>query len=170
MEEGKDSLQAPDIRPGPQTSGPWRSTRLGICRRRYRNRTFDVPLVHSVPTGNPAKNPEHPAPVSREHRGLPRQPRHPVIAPDILRLPKPRTSSPSERTSGITHLVNKRANSTGLDIRPLQPGHPAPRERPDIRPVARTSGALCLRATPLGRDPCNPFTPLTIYTPSSCTI
>ena len=23
MEEGKNSLQAPDIRPGPRTSGPW---------------------------------------------------------------------------------------------------------------------------------------------------
>ena len=149
MEEGKNSLQAPDIRPGPRTSGPWRSTRPGICRRSYRDRT-------SGPHRKSGLNPGHPALVSREHRSLPRQPGHPAIAPDIRRLPKPRTSGPSERTSGVAHPVNRRVNSTGPDIRPLQPGHPAPRERPDIRPVARTSGALCLRAAPLGRDPCTP--------------
>ena len=122
-------LQGPDIRCPARTSGPHRKSGL---------------------------NPGHPALVSRDHRSLPRQPGHPAFAPDIRRLPKPRTSGPSERTSGVAHPVNRRVNSTGPDIRPLQPGHPAPRERPDIRPVARTSGALCLRAAPLGRDPCTP--------------
>lgn len=42
------------------------------------------------------------------------------------------------------------------DIRHLQPEHPAPHEPPDIRPDARTSGAPCLRAATLGRDPCIP--------------
>ena len=106
-------LQGPDIRRSARTSGPHRKSSL---------------------------NPGHPALASREHRSLPRQPRHPVIAPDIRCLPKPRTSDPSEWTSDVAHLVNRRANSTG----------------PDIRPVARTSDAFCLHAAPLGRDPCTP--------------
>ena len=122
-------LQGPDIRRPARTSGPHQKSGL---------------------------NPGHPALASREHRNLPRQSGHPAFAPDIRRLPKPRTSAPFERTSGIAHPVNRRVKSTGPDIRPLQPGHPAPRERPDIRPVARTSGALCLHAAPLGRDPCTP--------------
>ena len=141
-------LQGPDIRRPARTSGPHRKSSL---------------------------NPGHPALVSREHRSLPRQPGHLAIAPDIRSLPKPRTSGPSERTSGVAPQVHRRVNSTSPDIRSLQPGHPAPRERPDIRLVARTSGpspghpapSACVQL--LWAVTHVPLRPLTIYTPSSRT-
>ena len=74
--------------------------------------------------------------------GSSRKPGNPAPSPDI----RPRLSSdyrsfaPPARTSGP------------------QPGHPAPPEAPDIRPVARTSSSVCLR-TVKGRGPCTPSTP-----------
>ena len=91
------------------------------------------PARTSGPHRKSGQNPEHPAPASREHRSLPRQPGHPAIAPDIRRLPKQRTSNPSERTSGVAHPENRTGSCTSPDIRPLAshrtsaptPGHPA---------------------------------------------
>ena len=62
--------------------------------------------------------------------------------------------APTARTSGLR--TGHSAPPEAPDIRHLQPGHPVPREPPDIRPDARTSGAHCLRAAPLGSDPCIP--------------
>ena len=79
-----------------------------------------------------------------------------------------RTSGPQARTSGLSRATGHPAQLPEIwrpitEAGPCQPGHPAPtpghpasREGPDIRPVARTSGPLCLRAAHLGRGPCTP--------------
>ena len=107
-------LQRPDIRHPARTSGTHRKS---------------------------GQNPRHPAPATREHRSLPRQAGHPAIAPDIRCLPKHRTSSPSEQTSGVAHPESRTAICAIPDIRLLSPdiqgltshrtsgprhGHPAP--------------------------------------------
>ena len=99
-------------------------------------------------------------------------------APSQKLAPQARTSGPMPRTSGSTRSPGHPAPSP--EIRPLitegnrsrprsartsgqRPGHPAPREPPDIRPPARTSGA-CLRAEtglrPMYPSPTYPFVDL----------
>ena len=154
----KNNLQTPDIRPGPQTSGPWRSTRPGICRRSYRDRTSGVQPGHPAPTRNPAKIPNirHRRPGSIEachvSPDIRRSPRtsgasrcsgHPAPPSGHLASPIQRTERPSAsaRTSGLSARTSGASRATG---------HPA--RRPDIRT------SQCLRAR-VGLSPCTPSPP-----------
>ena len=72
----------------------------------------------SPPHRKSGQNPGHLPPASREHIRLPRQLGHPDSTPDIRRLPKKRTSGPSERTSDVAHPENRTVICISLDIRP----------------------------------------------------
>ena len=115
-------------------------------------------------TSGPSRKPGHPAPARISGAHHRRDPKLNHISPDIR---------PEARTSGSSRAAGHPAPQPGHPTLPIQrlqkfappartsgpqPGHPAPPEAPDIRPVARTSGSVCLR-TVKGRSPCTPLTP-----------
>ena len=130
-----------------RTQGPRPSVRGSKGRRRKKRQLLQAPDIRP----DPRKSGAH-------HR------RHPKLNQVSLDIrPQARTSGPSRAAAHPAQLPEIRRPIT--EAGPCQPGHPAPapghpasREGPDIRPVARTSGPVCLR-TVKGRSPCTPSLP-----------
>ena len=131
-----------------------------------RNRRKATGPGHPAParTSGPSRKPGHPAPAQKSGAHHRRHPKLNHVSPDIR---------PEARTSGSSRAAGHPAPQPGHPTPPIQrlqkfalpaqtsgpqPVHPAPPEAPDIRPVVRTSGSVCLR-TVKGRGPCTPSTP-----------
>ena len=120
-------LQRPDIRARGRTSSACAAAK-----------ELHQQTANSISGRKSGPSPGNPASTTERTRSLATSARTSGRDPDIRLVPKPRTSGPLRPEIRPLH------HRMHLED-PGQPGHPAPLEAPDIRPVARTSGHPCLR-------------------------